>query len=363
MAKKFIPKEQKIDVENQEQELERKFEKEHKSTWFNKLLYHFKNKFIAENLDNMVIDYEPKNDYQATQFDINTYQFKGKDLSETQSYLIYESAYQNLYQKMKTIKRNNLSKENDKEVDKSLGSSELLQVTDNGQSDYFLDLFRIAQSAFMLSYNRFNSLVLKCRMSSVYFDNLIYKKLREYDMDDVREIVGYDDVPVMIEMMFFKDNSILFRVNIDDKDLSNKIYEYLLSHYDDFKKFIVEHNRLNDEMLMNYVDGEKTVEKDIFYEQNKQMLQDTNFSYVGIYEILLQDFKHGVVIDVNDLMYLSHFLTEIISVKLSRKDGKLSHQKSMRNDIKDFDELMKYVKSHLISNDVANLLKNKNNKK
>lgn len=325
--------------------------------------------FTHPDLDNIHFDEHiaTKEDMVNHNKDNNTkkqnYQFE-KSLDESQAYITYSMAYNNLYNAyIKKTKQDN--------------------IKENEDPNYTMrKLFELSQSAFILATSTFNYTIINGYVSKTHIQNIIKSKLREFELD-WKTFNSEEQIPINIEMLSFYDNSVLLRVLFKNIETSQQYYHFLTRHKDKFEQFIQDsHNKakkeseqfINNDKPLTQKDRQKIEEtlgedylqkikqnnqlgldsktaKEIYEIQSKQTLDYVDFGYVSAFNLLLENFYNGVLIDISDFDSLFHHL-KITGVRKffngNHMTGKQFKNK-IRQDIKTKEELYNFLqKNHML---------------
>ena len=293
------------------------------------------------------------------------YTFDGY-IGDSKAFLTYNMAYEKLYDvyylKNKTSNQHDNNKPNHKEG---------LQK-----------IFELSQSAFALGISTFNYSVINGNLDKTYIHNLIRNKMREFKLDFGNlEKHKNEKIKVQIEALTFFDKSMILRITFSEIETSMLYGMMLQNNKDDFKEFIQQSHKLSKNRIDSFVNDDfkldtKSIQKmkDVIGEdQLNQMLQDMNqnkgvpldektaneifeyqtkrtldyvdFGYISTYNMLIENFNHGVLIDITDIETLFKYL-DVKTVKKFYSLDKFKNNninKKIRQDIKTPFDFIKFL--------------------
>ena len=293
------------------------------------------------------------------------YTFDGY-IGDSQAFLTYNMAYEKLYDvyylKNKTSNQHDNNKPNHKEG---------LQK-----------IFELSQSAFALGISTFNYSVINGNLDKTYIHNLIRNKMREFKLDFGNlEKHKNEKIKVQIEALTFFDNSMILRITFSEIETSMLYGMMLQNNKDDFKEFIQQSHKLSKNRIDSFVNDDfkldtKSIQKmkdvigedqlnqmlqdmnqnkgvpldektanEIFEYQAKQTLDYVDFGYISTYNMLIENFNHGVLIDITDIETLFKYL-DVKTVKKFYSLDKFKNNninKKIRQDIKTPSDFVKFL--------------------
>ena len=293
------------------------------------------------------------------------YTFDGY-IGDSQAFLTYNMAYEKLYDvyylKNKTSNQHDNNKPNHKEG---------LQK-----------IFELSQSAFALGISTFNYSVINGNLDKTYIHNLIRNKMREFKLDFGNlEKHKNEKIKVQIEALTFFDNSMILRITFSEIETSMLYGMMLQNNKDDFKGFIQQSHKLSKNRIDSFVNDDfkldtKSIQKmkgvigeeqfnqmlqdmnqnkgvpldektanEIFEYQAKQTLEYVDFGYIATYNMLIENFNHGVLIDITDIETLFKYL-DVKTVKKFYSLDKFKNNninKKIRQDIKTPSDFVKFL--------------------
>jgi hypothetical protein len=221
----------------------------------------------------------------------------------------------------------------------------------NKEENIIKETFKISQSAFLLVTQGLPYISLLCDIDGLYLKTLFAKRMREYHLNiDLPE-----KMEVLLEIVSFKDNSLIVRMKIKDIDSCRNVFQLVKEKKEDFLDFINKNERLSNNQTINHIVDEygEVVDSDenkYYREQQDMTLQMTRNTYLAAYELLLQHLQMGVFIDITDVSSLIEHLIDVKSIKFSTKKKTVFPQyHDLKNDV---------VKDILL---LANELKDNNN--
>ena len=289
-------------------------------------------------------------------------------IGDSQAFLTYNMAYEKLYDvyylksKTKTSNQNNNEKPNHQEG---------LQK-----------IFELSQSAFALGISTFNYSVINGNLDKTYIHNLIRNKMREFKLDfgDLENDKN-GKIKVQIEALTFFDNSMILRITFSEIETSTLYGMMLQDNKEKFKEFIQQSHKLSKNRIDSFVKDdfqldansiqkmkdvigeeqfnqilqdmnqnkgvpldEKTA-NEIFEYQAKQTLEYVDFGYIATYNMLIENFNHGVLIDITDIETLFKYL-DVKTVKKFYSLDKFKNNninKKIRQDIKTPSDFVKFL--------------------
>lgn len=295
--------------------------------------------------------------------DIN-YAFDGY-IGDSQAFLTYNMAYEKLYDvyylKNKTSNANN----------KKTNHNEGLQK-----------IFELSQSAFALGISTFNYSVINGNLDKAYIHNLIRNKMLEFKLDFGDLENNQDEkIKVQIEALTFFDNSMILRITFSEIETSTLYGMMLQDNKEKFKEFIQQSHQLSKNRIDSFVKddfqldansiqkmkdviGEEQLNQilqdmnqnkgvpldektanEIFEYQAKQTLEYVDFGYIATYNMLIENFNHGVLIDITDIETLFKYL-DVKTVKKFYSLDKFKNNninKKIRQDIKTPSDFIKFL--------------------
>lgn len=221
----------------------------------------------------------------------------------------------------------------------------------NKEENIIKETFKISQSAFLLVTQGLPYTSFLCDIDGLYLKTLFTKRMREYRLNiDLPE-----KMEAMLEIVSFKDNSLIVRMKIKDIDLCRNVFQLVKDKKEDFLDFIDKNDRLSNNQTISHIMDEygEVVDSDenkYYREQQDMTLQMTRNTYLTAYELLLQHLQMGVFIDITDVSSLIEHLIDVKSIKFSTKKKTVFPQyHDLKNDV---------VKDILL---LANELKDNNN--
>lgn len=350
---------------------------------FQKIKQKIKSSIIDEQSSHTIANELDFNEYHSTPVikkEEKTYHFD-EYVGGSQAFLTYQIAYDKTYtETAKVISK--LPDADDKEKNMKR-------------------LFEISQSAFFLVGTTFNYAIIHGQLTAEYIRNIITNKLGEYSIDfknfDYKNLID-----VKIELFGFMDNSVLTRItflNLDDSLAYSLLLQENISSFKEFielsdniaKNKIEEHanqkvdiaptvvekmkSNFTEEDWQRFTNGNSTFNNEtastIYREQSEMSLKNVRFKYISTYNLLIQSFKYGAIIDVSDFDGLMKHLTiKTVSKFYSAsayKSNKIENytdkytqklNSKIRTDIKTVEELILFLKS----NKMLIKLKQKENK-
>lgn len=335
-----------------------------------KILKKIKTTIFKDKLDDL---YQQEFNF-GTEADLNhpnpitkeiNYTFDGY-IGDSQAFLTYNMAYEKLYDvyylKNKTSNQHDNNKPNHKEG---------LQK-----------IFELSQSAFALGISTFNYSVINGNLDKTYIHNLIRNKMREFKLDFGNlEKHKNEKIKVQIEALTFFDNSMILRITFSEIETSMLYGMMLQNNKDDFKEFIQQSHKLSKNRIDSFVNDDfkldtKSIQKmkdvigedqlnqmlqdmnqnkgvpldektanEIFEYQAKQTLDYVDFGYISTYNMLIENFNHGVLIDITDIETLFKYL-DVKTVKKFYSLDKFKNNninKKIRQDIKTPFDFIKFL--------------------
>ena len=306
---------------------------------------------------------EDLNQHNPIAKEIN-YAFDGY-IGDSQAFLTYNMAYEKLYDvyylKNKTSNTNNEKPNHQEGLQK---------------------IFELSQSAFALGISTFNYSVINGNLDKTYIHNLIRNKMREFKLDFGDLENNQDEkIKVQIEVLTFFDNSMILRITFSEIETSTLYGMMLQDNKEKFKDFIQQSHKISKNRIDSFVKDDFQLDsnsiqkmKDVIgEEQLNQMLQDMNqnkgvpldektaneifeyqakqtleyvdFGYIATYNMLIENFNHGVLIDITDIETLFKYL-DVKTVKKFYSLDKFKNNninKKIRQDIKTPSDFIKFL--------------------
>lgn len=294
----------------------------------------------------------------------NNYAFNGY-IGDSQAFLTYNMAYEKLYDvyylKNKTSKTNNENPNHQEGLQK---------------------IFELSQSAFALGISTFNYSVINGNVDKIYIHNLIRNKMREFKLNFGNLEKNKDEkIKIQIEALTFFDNSMILRITFSEIETSTLYGMMLQDNKEKFKEFIQQSHKLSKNRIDSFINedfqldsnsiqkmkdvigeeqfnqilqdmnqnkgvplDEKTA-NEIFEYQAKQTLEYVDFGYIATYNMLIENFNHGVLIDITDIETLFKYL-DVKTVKKFYSLDKFKNNninKKIRQDIKTPFDFVKFL--------------------
>lgn len=292
------------------------------------------------------------------------YAFDGY-IGDSQAFLTYNMAYEKLYD-VYYLKNKTSNQKNEKP----------------NHQEGIQKIFELSQSAFALGISTFNYSVINGNLDKTYIHNLIRNKMREFKLDfgDLENDKN-EKIKVQIEALTFFDNSMILRITFAEIETSMLYGMMLQNNKDTFKEFIQQSHKLSKNRIDSFVKDDFQLDansiqkmKDVIgEEQFNQMLQDMNqnkgvpldektaneifeyqakqtleyvdFGYIATYNMLIENFNHGVLIDITDIETLFKYL-DVKTVKKFYSLDKFKNNninKKIRQDIKTPFDFVKFL--------------------
>lgn len=205
----------------------------------------------------------------------------------------------------------------------------------NKEKNIIKETFKISQSAFLLVTQGLPYTSFLCDIDGLYLKTLFAKRMREYHLNiDLPE-----KMEVLLEIVSFKDNSLIVRMKIKDIDLCRNVFQLVKDKKEDFLDFIDNNDRLSNNQTISHIIDEygKVVDSDenkYYREQQDMTLQMTRNTYIAAYELLLQHLQMGVFIDITDVSSLVQHLIDVKSIKFStQKKTVFPQYNDLKNDV------------------------------
>ena len=292
------------------------------------------------------------------------YAFDGY-IGDSQAFLTYNMAYEKLYD-VYYLKNKTSNQKNEKP----------------NHQEGIQKIFELSQSAFALGISTFNYSVINGNLDKTYIHNLIRNKMREFKLDfgDLENDKN-EKIKVQIEALTFFDNSMILRITFAEIETSMLYGMMLQNNKDTFKEFIQQSHKLSKNRIDSFVKDyfqldansiqkmkdvigeeqfnqmlqdmnqnkgvpldEKTA-NEIFEYQAKQTLEYVDFGYIATYNMLIENFNHGVLIDITDIETLFKYL-DVKTVKKFYSLDKFKNNninKKIRQDIKTPSDFIKFL--------------------
>lgn len=291
----------------------------------------------------------------------NNYAFNGY-IGDSQAFLTYNMAYEKLYDVY--YLKNKTSK------------------TNKNHQEGLQKIFELSQSAFALGISTFNYSVINGNVDKIYIHNLIRNKMREFKLNFGDLEKNKDEkIKVQIEALTFFDNSMILRITFSEIETSTLYGMMLQDNKEKFKEFIQQSHKLSKNRIDSFINedfqldsnsiqkmkdviGEeqfnqmlqdmnqnkgvpldKKTANEIFEYQAKQTLEYVDFGYIATYNMLIENFNHGVLIDITDIETLFKYL-DVKTVKKFYSLDKFKNNninKKIRQDIKTPFDFVKFL--------------------
>lgn len=245
--------------------------------------------------------------------------YKGGDIVNSQAYIIYMSAYNNMYDKwVKEYKiKQSKKKDANQDVEKKITKTD------------YKDLFNLTQSAYLLILTSFKQVSVRCTIDTMLLLQLIDIKLLDYMLPNLLDIYEkHPRIKVLVEFVPCYDNSIVVRITGVDDGLEcfKDIRTLMLNTADKFQHFIQSNHHLT-EMFMQEMQSDNEIANTASQIQEEN-IKTATITYINNYNIILQELERGVFIGINDLRTLFNSMSDIESVSVQKAPQGYFHRQN-----------------------------------
>ena len=280
--------------------------------------------------------------------DYMKHEFQG-NIGDSNAYIGYYFAYNTLFDETEAKLKANaakMKKQRAQAVSQQASRSKKSKVfvgqtamSTNMESMTVQDVFNVGQGTFLYIASHFPFVTIQGTIGKQLLKNIVSKRMREFRMEfDLPE-----EIKANIEIMAFRDNSIILRIKPDEA-VMQKMYQKMQDSKEEFVAFMVENDKLMQFRILQMTeDNQNSDEAKLYQQEQDKNIKMAHATYKSSFKILMSSLKNGVLIDITDL---SAFLPHLLSVTSLMPSNKKAPEMLAYNDMDDMrNKVVAYLKN------------------